>query len=94
MKHGGVQRPCCIRGYHIYQEVWAAAIGEELVCERKPHNSDDRYAVAVKRMGIIISHLPRKLLKLQDRHGSYRTLNFLAFLNTRGDTFWIAILVL
>ena len=57
------ERPCCIRGYHVYQEVWTAAVGEELVCEREPHNSHDRYAVAVKRMGIIISHLPRKLLK-------------------------------
>ena len=45
------ERPCCIRGYHIYQEVWTAAVGEELVCERKPHNSHRRYAVAVKRIG-------------------------------------------
>ena len=58
------ERPCCIRGYHIYQEIWMAAVGEELVCEREPHNSHDRYAVAVKRMGIIIGHLPRKLSKL------------------------------
>ena len=47
----------------MYQEIWTAAVGEELVCEREPHNSHDRYAVAVKRMGIIIGHLPRKLSK-------------------------------
>ena len=58
------ERPCCIRGYHVYQEVWVAAVGEELVCEREPDNSHDRYAVAVKRTGIIIGHLPRKLSKL------------------------------
>ena len=58
------QRPCCIRGYHIYQEVWTAAVGEELICERETHNSHDRYAVAVKRTGVIIGHLPRKLSKL------------------------------
>ena len=40
-----------------------AAVGEELVCEREPHNCHDRYAVAVKRTGIIIGHLPRKLSK-------------------------------
>ena len=57
------ERPCCIRGYHIYQEVWTAPVGKELVCEREPHNSHDHYAVAVKRMGIIIGHLPRKLSK-------------------------------
>ena len=37
------ERPCCIRGYHVYQAVWTAAVGEELVCEREPHNSHDRY---------------------------------------------------
>ena len=21
------ERPCCIRGYHVYQEVWTAAVG-------------------------------------------------------------------
>ena len=39
------ERPCCIRGYHIYHEVWTVAVGEELVV-REPHNSHDRYAVA------------------------------------------------
>ena len=39
------------------------AVGEELVCEREPHNSHDRYDVAVKRLGIVIGHLPRKLAK-------------------------------
>ena len=52
------EKPCCIQGYHIYQEVWAAAVGEELVCEREMDHSYDRYAVAVKRMGNIIGHLP------------------------------------
>ena len=23
---------CCVRGYHIYMSIWAAAIGEVLVC--------------------------------------------------------------
>ena len=58
------EKRCCIRGYHIYQEVWAAAVGEELVCEREMDNSYDYYAVAVKRIGNIIGHLPRKLSKL------------------------------
>ena len=57
------ERPCYIRGYHIYQEVWTAAVGEELVCEREPHNSHHCYSVALKRMEIIIGHLPRKLSK-------------------------------
>ena len=45
----------------MYKEIWEAAVGEELVCAREPHNSHDRYAVAVKREGVLIGHLPRKL---------------------------------
>ena len=42
----------------MYKEIWDA---EELVCAREPHNSHDRYAVAVKREDVLIGHLPRKL---------------------------------
>ena len=35
----------CIRGYYVYKKVWAATVGEALVCEREPKNSSDRYAV-------------------------------------------------
>ena len=28
-----------IRGYHVYQAVWTAAIGEELLCKREAHNA-------------------------------------------------------
>ena len=55
---------CCIWGYHVYKEIWEAAVGEELVCAREPHNSHDRYAVAVKREDVLIWHLPRKLSRL------------------------------
>ena len=27
---------CCVRGYHVYKDIWAAAIGEVLVCSREP----------------------------------------------------------
>ena len=37
---------CCIRGYHVYKEICEAAVGEELVCAREPHNSHGRYTVA------------------------------------------------
>ena len=29
-------RVSCIRGYHVYKDVWDAAIGKGLVCEREP----------------------------------------------------------
>ena len=52
------ERECCIRGYHVYKEIWAAALGEQLVCEREPYN---RYAVAVVKNRTVIGHLPRTI---------------------------------
>ena len=34
---------CCVRGYHVYKAIWAAAVGEVLVCTREATNSADRY---------------------------------------------------
>ena len=59
--HGRVFERNYIRGYHVYKEVWEA-VGEALVCEKEPKNASDRYAVAVKKEGTIIGHLPRKVL--------------------------------
>jgi len=55
-----------IHGYHEYQMIWNnPLIGEELPCERKPGNSHDPYAVAVKKeiggRNQIVGHVPRRL---------------------------------
>ena len=42
----------CVRGYHIYQELWEAAIGEDLECQRERGNTADAYAVSVLSEGI------------------------------------------
>ena len=47
---------CCVRGYHVYKTIWAAAVGEVLICRREPTNSADRYAVAVLKEETIIGH--------------------------------------
>ena len=39
----------CIRGYHVYKEVWTAVFGEELYTEREFGNVVDRYAVTVMK---------------------------------------------
>ena len=54
----------CVRGYHLYKDIWEAAIGEELQCERETRNTKDRYAVAVKKDGMVVGHLPRKISHL------------------------------
>ena len=47
------ERELCVRGYHVYQRIWTAAVGEVLHCEREPTNSRDRYAVAVKKYSCV-----------------------------------------
>ena len=51
---------CCVRGYHVYQEVWEAAIDEELICRPERSNAHDRYAVAVMKTDVVVGHLPSK----------------------------------
>ena len=59
-----MERECCVRGYHVYIDVWDAAIGEELDCQREPSNANDRYAVAVVKSGVVVGHLPKKLSRI------------------------------
>ena len=51
----------CVKGYHIYQELWEAVIGEELQCQRERDNPTDIYAVAVRKGQTVVGHLPRRL---------------------------------
>ena len=57
--------PSCIRGYHVYGEIWTAVLDEQLFCEREIGNVVDRYAVAAKNdSGITVGHLPRKISRI------------------------------
>ena len=49
----------CVRGQHVFREVWSPVEGEELECEREPGNSSDPYAVAVMKGNIVVGHVPR-----------------------------------
>ena len=53
-----------IRGYHIYQAIWQAALGKTLDCIRETHNCKDRYAVSVIKDGQVIGHLPKEISKI------------------------------
>ena len=33
---------CRVRGYHVYKDMWTAAIGEVLVCSREPTQKNFR----------------------------------------------------
>ena len=50
----------------MYIEIWAAAVGEELECRRKPANTKNRYAMSVIKDENIIGHVhvPRKIANI------------------------------
>ena len=50
-----------VRGYHAYQDILDPFIGEVLPLEREPNNSEDRFAVAIKRRSDVVVHLPFNL---------------------------------
>ena len=54
----------CIRGYHIYKDIWSSSVGEHLICERETWNSTDRYAIAVLKDDVIIGRFLAKGLML------------------------------
>ena len=46
-----------VLGYHIYEEIWDASIGNELLCAREPTNPRDPFAVGVAKSFQVISNL-------------------------------------
>ena len=50
-----------IRGYHAYMERWEPWIGEVLPLEREPTNPEDKCAVAIKKCGETVGHVPFNL---------------------------------
>ena len=54
----------CLRGYHVYQTIWSAVVGESLTCRRELLNLRDRYSVAVLKDDVTIGHLPAKVSRI------------------------------
>ena len=50
-----------VRGYHVYQVVWEAAVGQVLPCQRERGNVHDPYAVAIVDKGVVVGHVPRAI---------------------------------
>ena len=51
----------CVRGYHVYKDLWNATPGETLTCIRERGNRNDVFAVAVQSDGNIVGHVPRHI---------------------------------
>ena len=51
----------CVRGHHIYKDVWSSSLGEVLQCTWELENTKDRYAVVVVGRSTAVGHIPRKI---------------------------------
>ena len=50
-----------VRDYHVYRDVWEAAVGQTLPCQREAGNPHDPYAISVTEGGTIVGHVPRAI---------------------------------
>jgi len=49
-----------VRGYHVYQDVWKPAAGENLNAEQDINNLMDKFAVKVMKNNKMVGHLPHE----------------------------------
>ena len=42
----------CVRGFHVYSDIWTPLVGEMLACEQESGNPNNPYAVAIKKGSI------------------------------------------
>ena len=49
----------CVRGYHVYKDIWNPTVGETLNCEREARNAQDPYAVCLNKDDNTVGHVPR-----------------------------------
>ena len=45
---------------HVYKDIWATVVGEELPCQHEDGNRADSFAVALVRGEAITGHVPKK----------------------------------
>ena len=50
-----------VHSYHIYCDIWEAAVGQMLPCHQEARNLFNPYAVSVTEGGTIIGHVPRAI---------------------------------
>lgn len=47
------------RGYHVYKEIWSAAVGSTLPCLQIRFNTHDSFAVAMVKNDVVVGYMPR-----------------------------------
>ena len=51
----------CVRGYHVYKDIWEDSVGKDLACQCENGNSADPFAAAVVESGVPFGHIPQKI---------------------------------
>ncbi len=59
-----VQFRSCVRGFHVYKDVWNPQIGEQLLTKQENGNPEDSFAVGVIKDDTVIGHVPRELSRI------------------------------
>ena len=58
----------CVKGYHVYKNIWKPTVSEKLETETESDNVMNKHAVCVKKNTSIVGHLPlgqnRKFAKM------------------------------
>ena len=70
-----------VRGHHIYKSIWTPVIGKERYLEPKESNEHDKYAVAVKKDGEIVGHVPCSFPHISWYPAFIRSPSFTSYLN-------------
>lgn len=47
-----------VKRYHVYKALWNPVLGERLLSQREPDNSEDKYSICVTKENKIVGHLP------------------------------------
>ena len=50
-----------VDGYHCYNTMWNAVIGEELSCKLELSNPGDKFAAAVCKHDVAVGHVPKRI---------------------------------
>ena len=51
-------------GHHVFKLVWVTVYGEVLSVDRESGNTEDQFAVAVRKDNTVVGHIPHKYLKV------------------------------
>ena len=53
-----LRKDSVVRGHHVYKSVWTHVIDEELYLESEESNEHNEYAVAIRKDGKTVGHVP------------------------------------